>query len=84
MRYSLNVPDGWSVEQEQKYDYDLMMSAQNQTLCVGVIAEEPNYGSIETFVANAQEFHGRYSSPDLAAAGKLALIRRRTSSSFQP
>jgi hypothetical protein len=56
IRYSVRVPDGWTVEQERKYDYDLLMSAENQTLCVGVVVEEQNFGSIDEFIANAQEY----------------------------
>jgi TM2 domain-containing membrane protein YozV len=73
MRYSITVPDGWKVEQEQRYDYDLLMSAQNQTLCVGVIAEEANFGSIEAFVTNAQEYMRKVSA-DTATFSDVAPI----------
>jgi hypothetical protein len=56
INYSVRLPEGWTVEQEERYDYDLLMSAENQAICVGVVAENQNFGNIDEFIDNAQQY----------------------------
>jgi TM2 domain-containing membrane protein YozV len=73
MPYSITVPDGWRVEQQQSDNYDLAMFAENKTLWVGVIVEEPVFDNTEAFATSLRDYM-RKATADTATLSEIAPI----------